>query len=366
MRFGIRLRRHALGYAVAVLATAICLAVRWLLGPVLGAAMPYLTFFPAVALAAYVGGFWSGLLATLLSVLGANYFSPAEIGLLNVTNVARGLLFVLVSIIVSGLSESLHRARRRALDQQRQLTDAQTELARVNRITTVGQLASSIAHEVKNPISALITQARAASRWLAAEPPDLNEVRQALSAIVRDANRASDVVARISGLVKRVAPRREPLDLNEIILEVAALTRTETRQNDVSLKTQLATDLPLVQADRVQLQQVLLNLVLNAIEAMSEVSDRELLIKTAPDSQKDVIVEVRDTGPGLEPDQLEHVFDAFYTTKVGGVGVGLAICRSIVEAHGGRISASAGVPRGAVFRFTVPARSDVGSAAVIQ
>jgi C4-dicarboxylate-specific signal transduction histidine kinase len=363
LRSGFRMRvtRHGVGYGVAVLATAVCLAVRWPLWPVLGDAVPHMGFFPAVMLGAYFGGFGPGMLATLLSVLAANYFFTEQFRSFHVTNVndvAGAILFVVVGTIISALSESLHRARRRALEQQRQRAEAQMELARINRVATIGQLTASIAHEVNQPISALITQASAALRWLEAEPPDVDEVRQALNAIIRDGNRAGDVVARVRALVKRVPPRRDPLDINDIIPEVVALTRSEIRRNGVSLQTQLATDLPIIQGDRVQLQQVLLNLIVNAVEAMAEVSERQLLIKTGINAQKDVIVELRDTGPGFKPDQLEHVFDAFYTTKLGGIGVGLAICRSIIEAHGGRISAAANPPRGAVLQFTLPAQPD--------
>jgi signal transduction histidine kinase len=349
------------GFAVAILATAACLLVRWPLWPVLGDAVPHMTFFPAVVLGAYFGGFWPGLLATFLSLLAANYFFTDQLRLLHVTNVndvAAAILFLLVGTIISGLSESLHRAQRRELAQQRQRAEAQMELARINRITTMGQLTASIAHEVNQPIAALITQAHAGLRWLQPDPPDLDEARQCLSAIVNNGKRAGDIIARVSALIKRVAPRQDPLDINEIILEVVALTRGETHRNDISQQIQLATGLPVIHADRVQLQQVLLNLIINAMEAMSEVGEPELLIKTDTDAAKGVIVEVRDTGPGIQPDRLEHLFDPFFTTKPSGMGMGLSICRSIVEAHGGRLWASANKPRGAIFQFTVPAHSE--------
>jgi signal transduction histidine kinase len=349
---------RALGYGVALLATAVCLVVRWPLWPILGDAVPHMTFFPAVVVGAYFGGFWPGVLATILSAVAANYFLTGQLRLLHVTSVndlTAMILFMVVGTIISGLSESLRRAQRRVLAQERQNAKAQMELARVNRITTMGQLTASIAHEVNQPLAALITQAHAALRWLGAEAPDLEEVRQALGDIVRDGNRASGIVERISALVKRVPPRQDPLDINEIILEVIALTRSEMLRNGVSLQTQLAKGLPLIRGDRVQLQQVMLNLIVNAIEAMSVVSGRELLIETGAHATKDVIVEVRDSGPKLKPDRLEHLFDAFYTTKPGGMGMGLAICRSIIEAHGGQVSAVANVPQGAVFHFTLPA-----------
>jgi signal transduction histidine kinase len=345
------------GYVVAILATAACLLVRWPLWPVLGDAVPHMTFFPAVVLGAYFGGFWPGLLATVLSVVAANYFFTDQLRFLHITSVndvTAAVLFVLVGVIISGLSESLHRAQRRELAQQRQRAEAQMELARMNRITTMGQLTASIAHEVNQPIAALITNAHAGLRWLGAEHPDLDEAREALRAIIRDGNRASDIVGRVSALIKRVAPRKDTLDINEIILEVVGLTRSETLLNRVSQQIQLATGLPVVQGDRVQLQQVMLNLIINAVEAMREVNERELLIKTETDAANNVIVEVRDSGPGFKPDQMEHLFDAFYTTKPTGMGMGLSICRSIIEAHGGRLWASANEPGGAIFHFTVP------------
>jgi C4-dicarboxylate-specific signal transduction histidine kinase len=236
------------------------------------------------------------------------------------------------------------------------LREAQAELAHVNRVTTMGQLAASIAHEVNQPLAAAVTNAHAALRWLGAQPPDLEEGRQALGYIIKDGHRASEVIDRIRALIKKAPARDDPLDINEIVLEVIALARSEVLSNGVSLQTQLANGLPLVRGDRIQLQQVMLNLVVNAIEATSSTSEgaRELLISTAKDASNAVLVAVRDSGPGLDPESLGRLFDAFYTTKAGGLGMGLAICRSIIEAHGGRIWATANMPRGAVFQFTLP------------
>jgi C4-dicarboxylate-specific signal transduction histidine kinase len=236
------------------------------------------------------------------------------------------------------------------------LREAQMQLAHVNRVTTMGQLAASIAHEVNQPLAAAVTNAHAALRWLGAQPPDLEEGRQALGYIIKDGHRASEVIDRIRALIKKAPARDDPLDINEIVLEVIALARSEVLSNGVSLQTQLASALPLVHGDRIQLQQVILNLVVNAIEATSSTSEgaRELLISTAKDASNAVLVAVRDSGPGLDPESLGRLFDAFYTTKAGGLGMGLAICRSIIEAHGGRIWATANVPRGAVFQFTLP------------
>jgi C4-dicarboxylate-specific signal transduction histidine kinase len=243
------------------------------------------------------------------------------------------------------------------------LRDAQADLAHANRVATLGQLSASIAHEVSQPISAVATNAHAALRWLGAQPPDLEEVRQALSRIVKDGNRASDVFGRIRGLIKKAPPRMDGLEINETILEVIALTRGEAVKNGVSVQAQLAEGLPLIQGDRVQLQQVILNLIMNAVEAMSGISEgsRELLISTAKTESGGVLVAVRDSGPGLAPASLERLFDAFYTTKPGGLGMGLSICRSAIEAHGGRLWAAANVPQGAIFQFTLPAPPDSAS-----
>ena len=233
---------------------------------------------------------------------------------------------------------------------------ARTELARVSRLTTLGELTTSIAHEVSQPLGAMVASAGACARWLAADPPAMAEARSGLDNIVADGKRAREVIARIRALTKRQAPRMDLLDLNREILEVLALTEEELRSHDIVLETKLDSTLPQVRGDRVQLQQVLLNLILNAIEAMSAVNNRprELTIVSAQDTGG-VVVEVRDSGIGLDQDRAERVFDAFYTTKAEGLGIGLSISRSIVEAHGGRLWAAPNQPHGAVFGFSLPA-----------
>jgi PAS domain S-box-containing protein len=236
------------------------------------------------------------------------------------------------------------------------LQQAQADLARLNRVMMLGEMTASIAHEVNQPIAATVTNAHAGLRWLGTQPPDLGEARQALGRIVRDGSRAGEVIDRIRALVKKVPPRRDRLDINEAIREVIALTQTEVQQNRVRLQTRLADDLPLVPADRVQLQQVIMNLLVNAIEAMSSVDDRsrELTIASGKEGANAVFVEVQDTGPGIDPADLDRLFQSFYTTKPDGIGMGLAISRSIVEAHGGRLSAAPNQPCGAAFRFALP------------
>jgi signal transduction histidine kinase len=239
---------------------------------------------------------------------------------------------------------------------ERQYREMQSELAHANRVATMGQLTASIAHEIKQPIATARTNARAALNFLDKSPPDLAEVREALTCIVNDADRASDVVDRIGSLIKKAPPRKEVVDLNAAILEVTALTRSEALKTGVTVGTQLAGEAPRIQCDRVQLQQVMLNLIVNAIQSMSGVEDgnRELHISTVSIEPEGVCVAVRDTGHGLRPESLPRLFEPFYTTKPDGMGMGLSICRSIIEAHGGRLWATRCEPRGALFQFTIP------------
>jgi PAS domain S-box-containing protein len=244
---------------------------------------------------------------------------------------------------------------------QEELRNTQAELAHTTRVLTMGELTASIAHEVNQPLGAIVASAGACERWLAAKPPQMEKARRALERIVNDGRRAGEVIKRIRALMKRQAPRKDWLDINESILEVIAISQHQLRRNDILLDTQLAEGLPLVRCDKVQLQQVLLNLIVNAIEAMSGIDERrrELTIVSAADGPEAVAVEVRDSGMGLDPERAAHLFEPFYTTKAEGLGIGLSISRTIVEAHGGHLSAAANVPHGAVFRFSVPLEEPV-------
>jgi PAS domain S-box-containing protein len=243
------------------------------------------------------------------------------------------------------------------------LREMQMKLAHANRLATMGQLTASIAHEVKQPIAGAVTGAQAAQRWLNMQPANLVEVGDSLLGIVRDGKRAGDIIDRIRDLIKKAQPRKELLNINRAIREVIELTRGEAVKNGVSVQTDLAEGIQLLEGDRVQLQQVILNLVMNAVEAMKATSEgaRELLISTRKTELDAVLVSVRDSGPGLEAATIERLFEAFYTTKPGGLGMGLSICRSIIEAHGGRLWASTNLPRGATFQFTVSVRPDIPS-----
>jgi PAS domain S-box-containing protein len=250
--------------------------------------------------------------------------------------------------------------RKRAADTLRAL---QMDLAHANRLATMGQLAASIAHEVNQPIGATRNNAHAALRFLAGDPPNLAEVREALECVVNDTYRAGDIIGRIRDQIKKVPPRKEAVDLNNAIEEVIALVRGELSKNRVSIHIQLGEGLSPIHGDRVQLQQVMLNLFLNAIEAMIGVDDevRELVICTEASPSEGLLVAVGDSGSGIAPEDRERIFESFYTTKAGGVGIGLSICRSIIEAHGGRLWVDAHQPRGAIFRFTLPVQLNQSS-----
>jgi signal transduction histidine kinase len=220
---------------------------------------------------------------------------------------------------------------------------------------TIGELTASIAHEVNQPLSGMVLNANASLRWLAGATPNLDEAREALSRIIRDGNRASDVIAKIRALLRKTDMEKERLDMNDAIREVVALAQGEVRRTGVALRAELEGDLPRVLGDRVQLQQVILNLVMNGIEAMSAVTDRsrDLLIRSRQHESDKVLVAVQDSGMGLDPKNMERIFDAFYTTKGQGLGMGLAISRSIVENHGGRLWAVPNDGPGATFQFTL-------------
>ncbi len=237
----------------------------------------------------------------------------------------------------------------------RALEHARTELAHMQRLTALGELTASIVHEVNQPVAGTVTNADAALQWLAADPPNIDEARQAIEAIVEDGKRTSETVSRVRALVRKAPPRWERLNLNEVIRQVIALTQTDLQRHRVVVLSNLAANLPPVRGDRVQLQQLVLNLILNGIEAMTaiEARPRQLVISTAVDGGN-VVGSVRDAGAGFDSDQAGRLFEAFYTTKPQGTGMGLAICRSIVEAHGGRITGSPNPNGGATFRFSLP------------
>jgi len=305
----------------------------------------------AIVMAIAISGMhYTGQRATVFTA-HATLEDPHEGGTLDRNALALAVAGITLADLVA-LFASVSR-RKRADEAMRQ---TQADLAHIQRVTTMGELAASISHEVMQPIGAVVTNAQTALRWLGNQPPDLDEVGQALGRAVKDGKRAAEIVGRIRTLIKKEPLRKDALDVNEAIVEVIALTRGEVMKNNVSVQTKLAEGLPLIQGDRVQLQQVILNLIKNAVEAMSGVSEgsRELLIGTAKDASGSVLVAVQDSGPGLKSESCERLFDSFYTTKPGGMGMGLSICRSIVEAHGGRIWSTPNGGPGITVQFTLP------------
>jgi C4-dicarboxylate-specific signal transduction histidine kinase len=233
---------------------------------------------------------------------------------------------------------------------------AEAELVHANRVATMGQLTASIAHEVNQPIAALLTNAETAVRWLARQPPNLEKATPLIDRIISDGKRAADIVSRIRDFSRKAPARKGKLEINEAILEIVRLTRVAMSEHGVLVKMRLSEGLPNILGDRVQLQQVMLNLIMNAIEAMSEVAEgsRELLISTSKAESGSVLVTVSDSGPGLPQAYPERLFEAFYTTKSSGLGMGLSICRSIIQNHGGRLWATPNEPHGAIFRMMLP------------
>jgi PAS domain S-box-containing protein len=241
---------------------------------------------------------------------------------------------------------------------QEALEKAQSELAHVARVATLGEMTASIAHEINQPLGAIANSASACLRWLEAQK--VAEARQSAARVIAESRRAGEIIERIRELAKKTPPRKDWLDVNETIHEVMALLRTGARLNGVVVETQLSDDVPLILADRIQLQQVILNLMMNAIEAITGAGagPRELWVRSGADGSQSVVVSVEDSGPGFDPENLDQLFKTFYTTKPQGLGMGLAISRSIVDAHGGRLWATANAPHGAVFQFTLPIRDE--------
>jgi len=246
--------------------------------------------------------------------------------------------------------------RKRAEEALRQ---AQAHLAHVSRVTTMGELTASLAHEVTQPIAAASTNANTCLRWLAGDTPNLEEARAAAIRIVKDAKRAAEIIGRTRLLFKKGTPQRESMDVNEVIREMIVLLGGEAARCSASVRTELAEDIPQLRGDRVQLQQVLMNLMINGIDAMNDVDGtRELIIKSQRAENEQLLVSVSDTGVGLPPQQTDQIFNAFFTTKPQGTGMGLRISRSIIESHGGRLWAADNSPRGARFSFTLPTKSE--------
>jgi C4-dicarboxylate-specific signal transduction histidine kinase len=280
--------------------------------------------------------------------LGADVLGVMEFFSHEIRQPDQDLLTMMVTI---GSQIGQFTERKRA---EEALREAQAELAHVTRVATLGELTASIAHEINQPLGAVVNNASACVRWLAAQ--NLEEARRSAALVIADGHRAGEIIGRIRALAKKAPPHKDWLDLNTTIRDVLALARSEVHRHGVAVETHLAAEVPRILADRIQVQQVLLNLVMNAIEAMSEVGagPRELWVSSERVAATEVVIAVRDSGQGFDPQSLDRLFDAFYTTKPHGLGLGLAISRRIIEAHGGRLWATANTPHGAVLQFTVP------------
>jgi C4-dicarboxylate-specific signal transduction histidine kinase len=375
------------GLTVALVAGALGLTILWQSTvPTTG----FIFLYASVVAASWFGGKWAGCLAVILSTLVVEYFfvppihsfaiqreflpvfvefaiSAAVIGWFSswrkeaevVLKRARSELSMRVEERTAELRQSNEQLKAEMAERRRAEEAwhvARAELARVTRMSALGQLAASISHEVNQPLAAVVTNADACALWLEADPPNLEEVRAAVDSIVREGTRASEVVRRIRAMFTRAAPQRTPVEMNELIREASTLLETEIAKNQVVLSVELADDLPAILADRVQLQQVMVNLMVNAMEAMNGVTDRPhtLAIRTRIESTSEVLVSVRDSGIGIDSTNQRRIFDAFFTTKPQGMGMGLSISHSVIEAHGGRLWAASNGDHGATFQFTLP------------
>ncbi len=374
------------GYGIAVLSVLAALVIsRWPAFHLETA--PVSLFLCAAMFSAWSGGVGPGLLATVLSCLVFRYYFLQPLYSLAVSSeeIPRFVIFAASAIVAGTLSaaqrsatESLRRARdyqaetvkelqrtnealqaesRERKQAEEALRQARAELAHVNRVTTLGELTASLAHEVNQPIGAAVTNASTCLRWLAGDTPNLEEARAAAMRVVTDGRRAAEIINRVRLLFKKAAPERELVNANEVIPKMIALLYGEAARYNIAVRAELAADLPQVIGDRVQLQQVLMNLIVNSIDAMKEVEGtRELVIRSQRTENEQIQISVMDTGVGLPQQEAEQIFNAFFTTKSHGTGLGLRISRSIVESHGGRLWAADNPPRGASFYFTLPTK----------
>jgi C4-dicarboxylate-specific signal transduction histidine kinase len=342
-------------YALATVSCGIALAVAWPIDA------PASCFLLAVTVSSLFGGLGPGVLAVGLSALAFGYFflgrtvAPA----VEPAVFLRFAVFLVASFVITGLMEIKRRvevARNRSEDA---LREAQSNLAHVSRVTTMGELTASLAHEVNQPIAAAVTDANTCLRWLNRDQPDLEEARAAASRTVKDATRAAEIISRTRLLFKKGTPQWELVDVNDTIRDMVALMRSEIARHSISIRTELAEDIPRITGDRVQLQQVLMNLMVNGIDAMKDANGtRELVINSQRAEREQVLVSISDTGVGLPAGQADQIFNAFFTTKPNGTGMGLRISRSIVESHGGRLWATDNSPRGASFHLAVPIQAE--------
>jgi C4-dicarboxylate-specific signal transduction histidine kinase len=330
----------------------------------------------AIAITFWYGGTGPGILATFFSMFVRGFFFAPEVN--GPSRALYDLVFLVFALLMTQVARARNNLAVRVAERTAQLTrandslkveiaerkqaeeavrQAQAELAHVNRVTTLGELTASLAHEVNQPIAAAVTDANTCLRWLTRDHPDLEEARAAAARVVKDAARAAEIISQVRLLFKKSAPERQLIDVNDVIPNMIVLLRSEATRYEISVRAELAADLPRVIGDRVQLQQVIMNLVTNSVDAMKDVNGtRELVIRSQRTENEEVLVSVLDTGVGLPQQHANQIFNAFFTTKSHGTGLGLRISRSIVESHGGRLWAADNSPRGASFNFTLPAK----------
>lgn len=363
---GIRYGTAALFATVALLAS---LAIQHLF------AFPYpflFLFFGAVMVSAWIGGMGAGLFAVLLSTLFVDYFfvPPFYSWQISATAETYFVSFVVCALVASWISsakkkgeEALQEARAhletKVSERTAALMQTQAELAHLSRALSMGELTASVAHEISQPLTAVVTNGHASLQWLSATPPNLEKARQSTESIIQDGTRAGAVVARIRALFRKEELAKHWLDLNDLIEELVRFLRHEASSRHISIRTELAPSMPLIKADRVQLQQVLLNLIMNGMDAMTDtmVPSKEILIRSRRNGTNEALVAVEDCGTGINSHIVEKIFDPFFTTKPQGLGMGLSISRSIIESHEGRLWATANPTGGAIFQFTIPIRS---------
>jgi C4-dicarboxylate-specific signal transduction histidine kinase len=322
---------------------------------------PSSCFLLAVTVSSLFGGLGPGLFSVALSSLSFGYFFLRRSFFATTEPVTflRFAAFLAAALLITSLMEIKRRVEQSRNRAEDELREAHADLAHINRVTAMGELTASLAHEVNQPIAAAVTDSNTCLRWLTRDEPDLEEARLAASRVVKDAARASEIINRIRSLFKRGTPQRELVDVNEVIREMVVLLRGQAIRYSTSMRTEESEGLPQIMGDRVQLQQVLMNLMINAIEAMKDVDGaRELAVMSQRTEDEQVMVTVSDTGVGLPPQHADQIFNAFFTTKADGTGMGLRISRSIVESHGGRLWADGNSPRGASFHLTLPIKDD--------
>ena len=326
-------------------------------------------FLAAVVASAWFGGMAGGLFAVILSIMAVDYFfiPPVNSLTFNAAVVLYLASFVVCALAAGWVSSAIRRSELalkeardqlevRVVERTAALMKTEAELTRLSRVLSMGELTASIAHEIKQPLTAVVVNGHASIEWLSASPPNLEKVRQSTEKIIEDGTRAGAVLSRIRALFKKETSTKDWLNINDVIQELVALVRAEAQKQHVSLRLELAPDLPKLMGDRVQLQQVVLNLMMNGIDAIAatDKTSRELLVRSSKQGEDEVEVRVEDTGVGLDPENAGKIFDPFFTTKPHGIGMGLSISRTIIESHEGRLWATPRPAGGTIFQFTIP------------